>query len=145
SAGPYPIKIKIMIFMVPSPGSTTAATNSYFAQTDPSSMIFLHGIFWVFHLFADCLEKAPDPDLTHAIGDERRNEAAGIGINGIGGPGFVCAIRLQQPPAVAHFYPDNAFLFRRTEFIRRRPLTEIDQTTRGRPRFIPDAQRVIAV
>ena len=83
--------------------------------------MFLRGVFWAFHLFADRFEKSPDPDLTQAIGDEGRNEAAGVGINGIGGPGFVCAIRLEQSPAVAHFDPDNAFLFRRTEFIRRRP------------------------
>ncbi len=55
------------------------------------------------------------------------------------------AIGLEQPFALAKFYAHYAFLFWRSEFIRRRPMTHKNETIRRAPRFLPDPQRVIAV
>ena len=79
------------------------------------------------------------------IRDEGWDKATSIGVNGIGGASLGYALRLKQPFALAKFYAHYVFLFWRSEFIRRRPMTHENQTIRCAPRFLPDPQRVIAV
>src|SRR5207253_10417333 len=50
----------------------------------------------VLHLFPNGREKSPDPNLTGGIGNECRNRAAAVGVDGVSGPGFTCAGRLRS-------------------------------------------------
>jgi hypothetical protein len=79
------------------------------------------------------------------IRDEGRDIATSVGVNGICGASLGYALGLKQPFALAKFYAHYAFLFWRSEFIRRRPMTHKHQAIRRAPRFFPDPQRVIAV
>ncbi len=78
----------------------------------------VRAVFGFFHLFPDRFEKSANPDLAHAIGDEGRNETAGVRVNGISGASFICAIWLQQPPAIANIYSHDPGLFRRAKLVR---------------------------
>lgn len=79
------------------------------------------------------------------ICNERWENSATVRVNGIRGASLDRAIRLEQPFALTNFDAHNAFLFWRSEFIRRRPLTQKSETIRDGPRFLPDAQCVIAI
>ena len=79
------------------------------------------------------------------IRDEGWDKATSVGVNGIGGASLRYALWLKQPVALAKFYAHDAFLFWRSESVRRRPMTHKNETIRHAPRFLPDPQRVIAV
>ena len=79
------------------------------------------------------------------IRDEGWDKATSVGVNGIGGASLGYALGLKQPFALTKFYAHYVFLFCRSEFIRRRPMTHKNETIRGAPRFLPDPQRVIAI
>src|ERR1700730_4795460 len=100
----------------------------------------------IFHLFTNGRENLSDSDLTRGVGDERRQLAAAVGINGIGSASFVCTRRFEQPSALAQFHSQYARLLRRTKLIRGLPTILINQAAAfGRPRFLANAQSIIAV
>src|ERR1700730_15593252 len=103
------------------------------------------GILWIFNLLADGCEEPCYSCHAHTICEERWDKATGVGVYGIGGASLGYALGLKQPFALANFYPHYAFPFWRSEFIRRRPMAHKNETIRRAPRFLPDAQCVIAI
>ncbi len=86
-----------------------------------------YSIFWISHLLADRREKPLYSRQAHMIRDEGWDEATSVGVNGIGGASGY-ALWLKQPVALAKFYAHYAFVFWRSEFIRRRPTTHKNET-----------------
>src|ERR1700730_5056492 len=106
----------------------------------------LGGVLRIFHLFTNRGENLSDSDFACGVGDERRQLAAAVGINGIGGASFVCTRRLEQPSALTQFHSQYARLLRRTELIRGLPTVLINQAAAfSRPRFLVDTQSIITV
>src|ERR1051325_8306340 len=101
-------------------------------------------ILRVLRLFPHRFEQPADADVAHLVGEESRDQSATVGINRVGGAGFVPSLGFEGPRAVAYFYSNNTGLLRRTELVCRAPPVEKNNPIRFRPLFVPNPQGVIA-
>src|SRR4029453_4863153 len=82
-----------------------------------------NSVSWILNLLADRCEYPRYPSQTDTIGNERWDKSTSVGVYEIRGASFDRTVGLKQPFAFADFYAHDTFLFRRSEFIRWRPMT----------------------